>query len=152
MTKPIEDKLAHAKREIKALKGQLVEAKQQYELLEASAQDNGDLVGITVEIINSIWQEGFDAENFDDRDYCQPLMEAIIAIEEASPPSAVVLEWVSMQDQSPPIIAKCLGWNAKANKILGPATYRIFVACAENTSDISHWMLLPEPPKQEPTQ
>jgi hypothetical protein len=61
--------------------------------------------------------------------------------------STVVPKWISMQDQPPPIIGKCLGWNARANKILGPATYRIFVACAENTSDISHWMLLPEPPK-----
>jgi hypothetical protein len=38
MTKPADDKLAHAKREIKALTGQLAEAKEQYELLEALEQ------------------------------------------------------------------------------------------------------------------
>jgi hypothetical protein len=90
--------------------------------------------------------------------YCQPQeyidrledwLDEQGAILEKLEDNAIGPEWISMQDQSPPIIGKCLGWNARANKILGPATYRIFVTCAENTSDISHWMLLPEPPKQD---
>lgn len=42
--------------------------------------------GITVEMLEAIWQAGIDAENYDARDFCQPLIEARIAIEESATP------------------------------------------------------------------
>lgn len=40
--------------------------------------------GITVEMLEAIWQAGIDAENYDDRDFCDPLIRARVAIEEST--------------------------------------------------------------------
>jgi hypothetical protein len=90
--------------------------------------------------------------------YCQP-QEYINRLEEWLDEQGAILEklednaigpeWISMQDQYPPIIEQCLGWNATKNMKHGANTYRLFVACTENTHDISHWMILPKPPAEQ---
>lgn len=51
-----------------------------------SAHQGGVPEGITVEMLESIWQDGFDAESIDDRDYCDSLIIARIAVEDAPQP------------------------------------------------------------------
>lgn len=57
------------------------------------------------------------------------------------------MDWISIEDRVPPIFETVLCWNKHANARYGENTYRLATYGAENMCDVSHWMLLPKPPK-----
>jgi hypothetical protein len=118
----------------------------------ASAQDDGKAVAW-------LWVK-HGAKTPVPKDFADELIadgECVLSLY-THPPSAVVPKWVSVKEDLPkssdglwsdPVIALADSGHAFTLSCMGSSWQRTYAFIADGATCVTHWMLFPEPPKQD---